>query len=218
MAIGNLVWWDQDLDGIAGPAEPRLSGVTIEIWASDAAGNVVGIAPLATTVTDGSGRYYVSFDQATINVRVRVAPENFAKGGPLRDASGQAMFSTSGTAGADNGVDNDDNGIDVSTPQNGGVWSGVIVLTANGEPTGEADPIPAGADFDELDDDDADFTIDFGFVGCDGVAETHPATGASCVVTGHDSATQAGFGLMLLGLGVLLVLGGSDRSRRPVIA
>ncbi len=214
IAIGNLVWWDFDFDGIADPGEPRLDGVTIEVWLSDAVGNIVGTAPEATTITDANGHYYVSFDQDVLNVRVRVAPSNFANGGPLRDASGQIMFSTTGTFGSDDGVDNDDNGRDVATPQNGGVWSDVIQLQFDTEPVGEADPIPPGVDFDELDDNDADFTVDFGFIGCDGVSQTHPVTGALCVVTGHESSEQAGFGLMLLGFGMLMVLSANDWDRR----
>lgn len=49
--LGNFVWYDGDLDGVQDPDEKPIPGVTVTL--RDAAG-----APLATAVTDSSGRYW----------------------------------------------------------------------------------------------------------------------------------------------------------------
>ena len=49
-SIGDLVWEDLDGDGIQGPGEPGLAGVTVRLL--DAGGSEVG-----STVTDGDGAY-----------------------------------------------------------------------------------------------------------------------------------------------------------------
>ncbi|MDH3500555.1 MAG: hypothetical protein OEM97_10560, partial [Acidimicrobiia bacterium] len=142
----------------------------------------------------------------------------FAQGGPLaRDSADLLFYSTPGSTG-DTQVDHDDNGVDVASPRNGGVWSVPIELVVNGEPTGEGDPLPTTSDWDLIGDDDSDFTVDFGFVGCDGLLRNHPVTGELCWNdTGHESGEQAGYGLMLLGLGMLMVLGVEDWTRRRLL-
>jgi hypothetical protein len=50
--IGNRVWFDEDRDGIQGPHEPPLAGVTVELWD--------GATRIATAVTDANGSYLFS--------------------------------------------------------------------------------------------------------------------------------------------------------------
>lgn len=50
--IGNLVWFDPDRDGIQGPNERPLAGVTVELWE--------GTTLIATAVTDANGNYLFS--------------------------------------------------------------------------------------------------------------------------------------------------------------
>ena len=66
--IGNIVWWDEDLDGLQDPSEPGIPNVAIELWL-DPNGSAQGNNPLdasavkvASTTTDAYGRYIFSFD------------------------------------------------------------------------------------------------------------------------------------------------------------
>ncbi len=49
--IGNRVWFDRNSDGIQGPDEPGIAGVTVHLYASD------GTTLLATTTTKADGTY-----------------------------------------------------------------------------------------------------------------------------------------------------------------
>lgn len=66
--IGNIVWWDENLNGRQDPSEPGISGVTIELW-TDPNGNTQGNnvvdgdeVKVASTTTDTYGRYIFSYD------------------------------------------------------------------------------------------------------------------------------------------------------------
>ncbi|WP_162893155.1 SdrD B-like domain-containing protein [Microbacterium halotolerans] len=52
--IGNVVWFDEDKDGVQDPDEVPLPNVTVELLADD------GATVLATTTTDENGEYYFS--------------------------------------------------------------------------------------------------------------------------------------------------------------
>ncbi|MEM9261918.1 MAG: SdrD B-like domain-containing protein [Bacteroidota bacterium] len=56
--LGNIVWWDDDLDGLQDPSEPGIPNVTLELWL-DPDGSAQGNNPLngnavkvAETTTD----------------------------------------------------------------------------------------------------------------------------------------------------------------------
>ncbi|MFM7174546.1 MAG: SdrD B-like domain-containing protein, partial [Caldilinea sp.] len=49
-SLGDLVWFDEDQDGVQDPGEAGVAGVVVRLY--DAAGNLV-----AETVTDGNGNY-----------------------------------------------------------------------------------------------------------------------------------------------------------------
>ena len=66
--IGNIVWWDEDLDGLQDPSEPGIANVTLELWI-DPNGNTQGNNAMdgdeikvAETTTDTYGRYIFSYD------------------------------------------------------------------------------------------------------------------------------------------------------------
>lgn len=66
--IGNIVWWDDNLNGLQDPSEPGIDGVTIELWI-DPNGSTQGNNPLdgsgvkvAETETDELGRFIFSYD------------------------------------------------------------------------------------------------------------------------------------------------------------
>jgi len=55
-AVGDYVWIDSDRDGQQGADEDPLPGVTVELYEVDEEGNR-SEEPVATTTTDGNGRY-----------------------------------------------------------------------------------------------------------------------------------------------------------------
>ncbi len=145
--IGSLVWEDLDNDGVAEPDETPIPGVSVELL--DADGNVVD-----TTTTDADGEYV--FDGlAADDYRVRVP-------------GGQAPLDglvTSGTptTDADNGVDNDNNGVATGAD----FTSGVVTLGEGSgveEPVGEGNGITGETNEDgQFPDDQSNQTVDFGF-------------------------------------------------------
>ena len=198
VGIGNLVWFDANQNGVYDAGERVIPGVTVEAWIADADGNLISLDQ--TTVTDENGHYFFAFGQQVANVVIVIAPENFQEGGPLTDDN-DAPYGSTSPNGSDNQRDNDDNGLDGNDVREDGVRSTLIVLDDNTEPMGEGPAGPTGGLWDEIDDDDADFTVDFGFV-------------EILVPTGHGSENQAGYGLMLLGMGMLFVLGANDWTRK----
>ncbi|MCB0073927.1 MAG: hypothetical protein KDE20_20810, partial [Caldilineaceae bacterium] len=57
LEIGNRVWGDLNEDGIQGPGEAGLGGVTVTLWA-DTTGNGTADTQVGTAVTDAAGNYY----------------------------------------------------------------------------------------------------------------------------------------------------------------
>lgn len=96
-AVGDLVWFDADGDGLQDVGEPGVSGVVVELY--DAAGAVL----LDSTITDGSGLYL--FDGlAPGSYRLRfVAPAGTAltvpnaPGGADRDSDADPISGMTGT-------------------------------------------------------------------------------------------------------------------------
>ncbi len=85
IAVGDVVWWDHDHDGLQDADEPRIPGVQVTLLT--AAGNQatdIGGAPVAPTTTDAIG-HYVFDNLARGTYRVRFAVPT---GG---EATGQAV-------------------------------------------------------------------------------------------------------------------------------
>jgi hypothetical protein len=138
MSVGNLVWQDDNDNGLRDAGEPGIDGVGIELWATGADGRIGGTddSMLQSTATAGGGAYlFNGLPPVPVYVRIPTPPA-------------AQPLSSSITAFNDNGIDNDDNGHQVN---GGAVYSPVITLTAADEPgTG-------GGGYDEL-------TVDFGFL------------------------------------------------------
>jgi LPXTG-site transpeptidase (sortase) family protein len=164
VAIGNVVWRDNGADagtpndGIQNGTEPGISGVDVELYRNGV--DPIG-TPYRTTTTDASGRYV--FDNLLPGQYfVRIPQTEFAALQPLFNllsSSDPAVPVTSETA--DQGVD--ENGIDPVSPDTAatsGIRSMLYDLQPNTEPTVDDDDTGyAGA----LDDDNVNYTADFGF-------------------------------------------------------
>lgn len=153
VAIGNIVWLDNGVgggtanNGILDGGEAGIEFVTVQLY--DSANTLV-----ASTVTDADG--YYGFDNLLPGSYYLVIPAaEFQTGGDLRN-----LLSSSGN-GADEVTNEtgDENGIDSATPATTGITSTVFDLQPNGEQTGEPQPNYTGA----LDDNNVNFTADFGF-------------------------------------------------------
>lgn len=74
IAVGDLVWWDHDHDGLQDPGEPPIPGVAVTLLTADGApASDVGGAPVPPAVTDAAG-HYVFDNLARGSYRIRFAP------------------------------------------------------------------------------------------------------------------------------------------------
>lgn len=117
LSLGNLVWQDTNDNGLRDSGEPGVDGVNLEVWNTGADGLIGGTddVRVRTTISSGGGAYsFPSLAPGKYYVRIPAPPLTH----PL---------SSSSTVMADNGVDNDDNGHQVS---GGAIYSPVVTLTA----------------------------------------------------------------------------------------
>ncbi|MBK8092611.1 MAG: putative Ig domain-containing protein [Verrucomicrobiaceae bacterium] len=150
-AIGNLVWCDEDNDGVKDTAEVGIANVTVELlrdgnWDGDFLDSGEATA-IATTTTNSLGNYEFT-GLLNGNYKVRIPVSNFSSGGALSDR----VRSSVPTDSTDNQEDMDDNGAQVGG--NGTeVLSPLILLMAGAEPNNAIDGT----------DESTDSTVDFGF-------------------------------------------------------
>ena len=151
VALGSRVWAD-DGDGIFQSGEGK-DGVTVQLYTST---QTPGIdAPIATTVTGTDGAYL--FDQLPAGSYVVHIPASEFSNGPL---AGATSVTGADSGDLDESVAGNENGLDA--PVNGGISSGVINLTVDGQPTSESSQ---GDYTGTLDDNDVNMTVDFAFTG-----------------------------------------------------
>lgn len=152
VAIGNLVFRDNNGNGRFDAGDAGVSSVTLKLFR---AGQAPTEIPVATTTTNGSGIYV--FDHLTAGqFFVHIPASEFGNGKPLMG------LASAPPVGADNASDDDadENGSNPVAPSTTGVSSNVFDLQPNTEPTGEAgQPGYGGA----LDDNNVNLTADFGF-------------------------------------------------------
>jgi len=98
-------------------------------------------------VTDANGNYFID----------GLLPGDYYVSIPNIDDA-FPVSSTGESLDPNDDTDNDDNGIQVAPGE--GVWSNVITLTGDDEPTGEGAP---GGNQDAADDNNGNMTVDFGF-------------------------------------------------------
>ena len=136
--VGNLVWQDDNDNGVRDGGEVGIDGVLLEIWSAGSDGLIGGVddVRLSTETTSGGGAYlFENLAPGAVYVRIPQPP------------SGQPLSSSSSVL-ADNGMDNDDNGHQLAA---GSIYSPVITLSPGDEPgTG-------GGTYEET-------TIDFGLL------------------------------------------------------
>jgi hypothetical protein len=158
MSVGNLVFVDANGNGKADAAEGR-DGVTVQLFREGDDPAVV--SPRAEVVTADEGRFLFS-SVSPGRYFLRMPPTQFQSGAALDE-----MISISG-AGGDNGVDDDDNGLDVPSPAVTGLQSMVFELEVGMEALDDGTESGIAAEMDGLADDDGDLTLDFGFVAAAG--------------------------------------------------
>lgn len=146
--VGSFVWNDLNNDGVQGPGEPGIEGATLQIFKSDGspALDVLG-TPVAQVVSDSNGIYAFGA-LADGDYFVRVTPP------------GVYVPTSNQVPDPDNDADSDSN-IDLSrSPPSGSFESGIFTFVGNSEPVGE---LGAGGTQDDVDDNDGNMTVDFGF-------------------------------------------------------
>ncbi len=159
VALGNLVFLDANNNGLFDTGvDSGIDGVEVQLLDDNNMPvdnpNIIGMQDYIVT-TSGGGFY--EFDNLPPgNYKVLITANNFTSGQPLEGLTG------SSPEGTDNDQDDnaDENG--QNTLFSGGVISTVIELTVGGEPENEAGQ---GAYSGILDDNSANMTVDFGFVG-----------------------------------------------------
>jgi uncharacterized repeat protein (TIGR01451 family) len=121
-SIGNLVWVDSDRDGIKDLDETGVDGVLVQLYV---AGQTPGVdPPYMATTTSGGGLY--SFTNALAgSYFVYLPASNFGPGAVLNTAPTSSPVTNTN----DDGIDNDDNGIQAGGSGNV-VSSPTIVLSA----------------------------------------------------------------------------------------
>lgn len=157
LAVGNLIFIDQNRNGHADEGE-GVPNVQVKLFQEGV--NPLTATPLVAPVTtDVNGRYLFR-DLGPGRFFVYVPAVHFNPGGPLNQ-----HISIPG-AGTDNGRDDDfdENGVDNALPGSFGISSTVFTLAANTEPVNTGTELGLGADDDLGMDNDADLTIDLGFV------------------------------------------------------
>ncbi|MCB1225566.1 MAG: putative Ig domain-containing protein, partial [Verrucomicrobiales bacterium] len=147
VSLGDFVWHDTDNNGVYDAGENAVPGVELRLqYDANDNGVIDGaeLTPIKTTSTSVTG-YYEFTALLPGKYRVVVPASNFDPGKPLEILP----LSSLPTNTADDGVNNDDNGIQTAGPKSETV-SPIITLTAGDEPgTG------GGGNHDG--------TIDFGF-------------------------------------------------------
>jgi protocatechuate 3,4-dioxygenase beta subunit len=131
LCLGNLVWFDNNNNGVVDAGETGIPGVTVRLIGAD------GVMVIATTVTDANGNYlFCGLGEGIYYVEVETG---------LTSSTDIATSSN-----PDNDVDNDDNGVNVTTTT---VRSNAVTLLFNTEPINDGDTDP-----------NTNLTIDFGFI------------------------------------------------------
>jgi hypothetical protein len=155
-SIGNRVWMDLNRNGFDDFDEPGIADVGLVLWV-DRDGDQNPESFVGITKTDQNG-YYQFTDLVPGVYQVFVWEiDNWAAGGPL-----EGLVNTIGVADPNNDVDGDDNGQDAGDLHNLSNLNKItkpIVITADGEPLLDGDPIDPNFDYDPS----GNRTIDFGF-------------------------------------------------------
>ena len=155
-SVGSSIFVDNNNNGILDDGEPSLDGKSVEVRLLDENKNVLATQVVMDGIYffDGllPGNYFVEFD----------APDSFP-------------VSSTPTNTNDDGIDNDDNGIQSDSDgdglTDGPIRSPLFNLTPNSEPSGPSEDGKGGAQDDSADK-NGDMTIDFGVVPLSSIGST----------------------------------------------
>jgi len=154
MKLGSLVWHDINNNGVRDAGESGIDGVSLRLFLGGQ--NPQTDAPVASVTTSGGGFYsFANLSPGQYLIHIPNPPAGY----PLSSVT---------TVTLDNGVDNDDNGIQAGAGQP--LQSPLIALAGGTESTTDGDT-----------DTNSDMTLDFGFLACPAVT-VNPATIASATV------------------------------------
>ncbi len=146
LSLGNVVWNDNNNNGIFDGDESPIQGVKLILWEDTDGDNIPDVNTGLTATTNADGEYLFT-NLVPGDYIVQVDPTSFNNGNPL-----EGYNSSTGNGEApdpDNDVNNDDNGEEVA---GFGIISKAITLDLNSEPTNDGDT-----------DNNTNLTVDFGF-------------------------------------------------------
>lgn len=174
LTVGSQVWNDLDNDGAYDAGEPGIPGVTLQIFKSNGSAALDPLGNLVPSVTTNASGVYAFTALADGDYVVRVTPP--------------VGYIPSGVQTADPNNDSDtDSNIDLArSPPSGSYESGVFTFATNTEPTVE--PSPGGTQ-DDVDDNNGNMTVDFGFRAC--TTMTLPAIAGTTVGTAYSASVAA---------------------------
>ena len=175
VSLGNRVFFDLDNNRQLNGGDTGASGVILNLFMTDGAGNVVDQDGdggsfgdpddiIATDLTDANG-YYI-FDGLWPGFYVVVVDEdNFLTGGVLQSYFSSQDVGTPTDLYGHQFHDNDtiEDGIDSAAPHLGGIRSPEIDLTPGSETVTESDRGPEGNGEPNIQATNSNLTIDFGF-------------------------------------------------------
>ncbi len=152
VGVGNAVFIDANFNGRMDSGE-GVNGVSVELYE---VGDIPEVdAPTSIVTTAGGGLY--SFNRLLQDdYFIHIRATNFQPGGPLNQYE-----SIPGVTTSDDNLGED--GIDDANPALNGISSAVFTLAKNSEPTNTTGETGTNATSDDVDDDNTDLTIDFGF-------------------------------------------------------
>ena len=161
VAVGNLVFCDEDADGNYDPTggDTGVSGVTVSVYRTGEDPTDSLVIPSGTTTTVTDGLWEVGGLQPGVEYFAYIPGDEFTTGGALEGKSSTTGNGTDTTTD-DTGTGGDENGIDIPNGD-GGISSTPFVLTAGMEPENESGSTgPSGGNpIDE----NTNHTIDFAF-------------------------------------------------------
>ncbi len=147
--LGNRVWHDVNIDGSRDDAEADINNVLVNVYRDNGDGVFSALqdtyVSMRTTIDSG---YYNFHDLTQGSYFVEIPSSNFVPGGPL-----EGFYSTPDHVGEEPPANDTDHGIDNVAPIEGGIVSEIVELTWDMEPEASID----------TDNEDGNFTIDFGF-------------------------------------------------------
>ncbi|MDR2570345.1 MAG: InlB B-repeat-containing protein, partial [Oscillospiraceae bacterium] len=116
---------DLNNDDIFTSADRKRAGMTVELWASDTNGVLLGGSPVATTTTDTNGVWAFTNQRSGFYVAAYVLPAGFkfATQGPLTTANASHVNPATGHTGVLNATGT----ADVTVSQNAGLQSSYLV-------------------------------------------------------------------------------------------